>query len=51
MDKILIRIAIIVAIAFMVSISGGIWWMFFGEPDEVKIFCPKCGYEFNVEIP
>jgi len=53
MDKILIRIAIVIAIAFMASVSGGIWWMFFGDASDVetRIFCPRCGTEFNVEIP
>jgi len=53
MDKILIRVAIIIAIAFMASVSCGIAWMFFGDCDEeiTKVFCPKCNHEFYVEIP
>lgn len=53
MDKLLIRIAIVIAIAFMCTISVGIGYMFFGdlEPEETRIFCPRCGTEFNVEIP
>jgi len=43
----------LIAIAFMIAVSGGIWWMFFGDCDEVtmNISCPRCGTEFKVDIP
>lgn len=53
MDRVLIRIAILIAIVFMVLVSGGILWMFFGDCDEIamQISCPRCGTEFKIDIP
>ena len=50
MDRILMRVAIVIAIAFMISVIGGVGWLFFGDCDEpeTRIFCPRCGTGYSV---
>ena len=52
MDKILTRIAILIAIIFMLAIIIGVGWLFLQEAasDIMQVTCPRCGIEFHMEI-